>query len=112
MSNAETLERESRLREQSTRSIATRRPVRLGRPSRQRRKRIQLDLLEQVFARVVAVQHVTHLESTRAVFREAFRLFEWYTRKRSEGWKIQLVNDAGQIRDVEFLDVVDQSDTQ
>lgn len=77
-------------------------PVR-SRGLRTRRRRVQLDLLQDVYARVERVQQIAGLDSPRAVFRESFRIFEWYTKRRVEGWSIQLVDAHGRVREVEIF---------
>ena len=76
-----------------------------GRPRtvRTRRRRVHLDLLQDIYTRVVAVQRVNGLDSPRAVFREAFRIYEFCTKRRLEGWSIQLVDPAGSVRAVELF---------
>lgn len=80
--------------------------VKAKRPSlrrgRGRRRRVQLDLLGDVFERVVKIQELNGLESVRVVFRQAFRLYEWYTVRRLEGWSIQLVHRDGRIAHVDL----------
>ncbi len=60
---------------------------------RRTRRRVQLDLLPEVFDRVVAVQEQVGLDSPRDVFRQAFRVYEWYVSRRSQGWNVQLTRD-------------------
>jgi hypothetical protein len=71
-------------------------------PERRRRRRVQLDLLPDVYDRIVQIQLINGLDSVREVFRQAFRLYEWYTTRRSEGWAVQLVHSNG---DVVFVDL-------
>jgi hypothetical protein len=81
-------------------------PMGLGlRPRRVRsqRRRVQLDLLQDVYARVVDVQHAVGLDSARDVFREAFRFYEWYVTRRLEGWSLQIVDAQGRVKSVEVL---------
>lgn len=73
------------------------------RSPRRARNRVQIDLLPDVFQRVKATQKRVGLDSPRAVFREAFRLFEWYSMRMEEGWSIQLTDRVGRVRDVEIL---------
>jgi hypothetical protein len=80
----------------SVRSAAERRP------SRRRRRRVQLDLLADVYDRVVDIQHRTGIDSVRSVFREAFRLYEWYVVRRSQGWTVQLVHEDGRVAVVDL----------
>jgi hypothetical protein len=78
-------------------------PIRRGRPRtssqkaprRRGRRRIQMDLLPEVYERVIALQRKNGLDSTQAVFRQGFRLYEWYNARRAEGWGIQLVHPDG-----------------
>lgn len=72
----------------------SRRPARSKK--RSRRIRVQLDLLPEVYERVIGLQRRFVLDSVRTVFRLAFKLLEWYLVRRSEGWSIQLVRD-GQV---------------
>jgi hypothetical protein len=80
---------------------------------RARRRRIQLDLLDRVYERVVEIRELLALDSTRSVFREAFQLLDWYTRERLNGWSVQLVRD-GHVKEVAFawdpVQNVDRSD--
>lgn len=69
---------------------------------RQSRQRVQLDLLPTVYDRVFELQVVNNLDSVRTVFREAFRLYEWYTLRKLQGWRIQLVHKDGRVADVDL----------
>lgn len=69
---------------------------------RQNRQRIQLDLLPAVYDRVFELQVVNSLDSIRTVFREAFRLYEWFTLRRLQGWTIQLVHKDGRVAEVDL----------
>jgi hypothetical protein len=71
--------------------------------ARRQRRRVNLDILVDVHRRVVEVQRLAGLSSVRDVFREAFRFYEWYTKRKVEGWSIQLVNAEGHVREVEIL---------
>ena len=85
-------------------------PIRRGRPRtssqkaprRRGRRRIQMDLLPEVYERVIALQRKNGLDSTQAVFRQGFRLYEWYNARRSEGWGIQLVHPDGRKMHVDL----------
>jgi hypothetical protein len=76
----------------------TRSPVR----RRQNRQRVQIDLLPAVYDRVFELMVVNNLDSVRTVFRDAFRLYEWYTRRRLQGWEIQLVHKDGRVAEVDL----------
>ena len=69
---------------------------------RRRRRRVQLDLLPDVYDRVVELQLANGFDSVRSVFRQAFRLYEWYTTRRSQGWTIQLVHQDGRVAIVDL----------
>jgi hypothetical protein len=72
------------------------------RGTRRRRRRVQLDLLPHVYDRVVEIQLVNGMDSVRSVFRQAFRIYEWYTTRRLEGWTIQLVHQDGRVMTVDL----------
>jgi hypothetical protein len=69
---------------------------------RHSRQRVQIDLLPAVYDRVFELQVVNNLDSVRTVFREAFRFYEWYTLRKLQGWKIQLVHKDGRVADVDL----------
>jgi hypothetical protein len=69
---------------------------------RRRRRRIQLDLLPDIYDQVVQLQVANGLDSVRSVFRQAFRLYLWYTTRRSQGWTIQLVHRDGRVAMVDL----------
>jgi hypothetical protein len=69
---------------------------------RRGRRRVQLDLLPEVFERASRLQRKNGLDSMQSVFRESFRLYEWYNTRRSEGWAIQLAHPDGRVMMVDL----------
>lgn len=80
-------------------SVGTRSSVQ---PRRQKRQRVTIDLLPAVYDRVFELMVLNNLDSVRTVFRDAFRLYEWFTLRRLQGWTIQLVHKDGRVAEVDL----------
>jgi hypothetical protein len=65
------------------------------RPSK--RIMVILDLLPDVYKRVVSVQHTRELLSVQDVFVDGFRLIEYITKEQAEGWDASIRLDNGVV---------------
>ena len=61
-------------------------------------KKVQVELSEPALERIAAIQEATEAASTAEVIRTALQFFDWYVRKRREGYEVILTKDDEEIR--------------
>jgi hypothetical protein len=60
-------------------------------------KKVQVELSEPALERIQTIQAATEATSAAEVIRNALQFFDWYVKKRREGYDVLLAKDDEEI---------------
>ena len=67
-----------------------------------RRQRVQLDFSQEAYDRLTEIKKLADARTNAEVVRDALRLYEWFLRRKREGYAVQLTKDDA-VKEVELV---------